>query len=230
MKHFITLISIICSINAFSQTPDSELFQTWYLYDYYSTDDNIHHPVAAISPAISPRITFTDASPYSFSGQGACNSFLGTFSSPAAGFLNFDDFAATLLLCNYQNHTTFESSFFSLLQVSGQYTILGEGDNMTLLISTPIFMNYVFGNSQLSKSNFDLEQALVYPNPVDSNVFVNAPNNVIDKIEILNSLGQTIKTINTGFEVIDTSGFSSGVYLMKLYSEGRTVTKKIIKK
>lgn len=228
MKYILTLISMVYSINCFSQTPDPDLFQTWYLYDYYSTDDNIHHPISAITPSISPYVTFTQT--LDFNGEGACNSFSGTFSTPFDDVILFSNFSGTLLLCGPANHIAFEGAFFSFMQSGGQYFISGEGDNMTLVISNPIFINYVFGNSQLHSPNFDLQQTIVYPNLVDSELFVDSPNNVINKIEIFNAIGQTVKIINAGFDVINMSDFASGIYLVKLYSGDKTISKKIIKK
>jgi Secretion system C-terminal sorting domain/META domain len=227
MKYLVTLISIIYSINCFSQSPNPDLFQTWYLYDYYSTDDNIHHPISAITPSISPYVTFTEA--LSFNGEGACNSFSGTFSSSFANDLLFNNFSSTLLICSPSSHTSFEQSFFLCMMSGGQYYLSGAGNNMNLRISIPIFVNYEFRNYPLSTENFSLNQTVVYPNPADTKLFVDSRNNLLDKIEILNSLGQTVKTINTGFDVINIADFASGIYLMKLYSEGKTVTKKIIK-
>lgn len=227
MKYLVTLLSIIYSINSFSQTPDPALFQTWYLYDHYSTDDNIHHPVSAIIPFVSPHVTFSQAS--NFDGIGACNSFSGTFTSPTNDLLLFDNFGATLVLCGASQHISLEGAFFSLFQSGGQYHISGQGDTRSLVISTPIFYTYVFGNSPLQSPGFDLKQAILYPNPADSKLFIDSQNNLIDKIEIFNSLGQTVKTINTGFDSINISDFDSGMYLIKIYSGGKTVTKKFIK-
>ncbi|MDI9256874.1 T9SS type A sorting domain-containing protein [Flavobacterium sedimenticola] len=227
MKYLVKLISIIYCLNCFSQTPNPDLFQTWYLYDYYSTDDNIHHPVSAIIPSISPNVTFSQTS--NFNGIGACNSFGGTFSSPFNDVVVFDSFAGTLLLCGSSEHTSFEGAFFSLFQSGGQYYISGTGNNMNLRISTPIFVNYEFRNYQLNTENFSLNQIVVYPNPAESKLFVDSRNNLVEKIEIFNSLGESVKTINAGFEVINISDFASGVYLMKVSSEDKIVTKKIIK-
>lgn len=228
MKYAITLLSIVCSINCFSQTPDPDLFQTWYLHDFYSTDDNIHYPVSAVNPSISPYVTFTES--LTFNGTGACNSFFGTFSSPVANFIDFDDFSITLLMCNTAEHNSYEGGFFSFMYSGRQYFLSGEGNNMYLVISSPIFTNYVFGNFPLSTTDVELKQTLVYPNPVDSELFVVSQNNVIDKIEIFNSIGQTVKTVNNNFEMIDLSDFISGIYLVKLHSQGKTTLKKIMKK
>ena len=227
MKYLVTLISIIYSINCFSQTPNPDLFQTWYLYDYYSTDDNIHHPISDITPSISPYVTFTET--LSFNGEGACNSFSGTFTSPFDNVILFNNFSSTLLMCSSPSHTSFEGAFFNFMQSGGQYYMAGAGNNMNLIISNPIFINYVFRNYQLNTQNFNLNQTVVYPNPADSKLFVDSQNNLVDKIEIFNSLGQTVKTINDGFDVINISDFASGIYLMKLYSEDKTINRKFIK-
>ncbi len=227
MKYLVTLILIIYSINCFTQTPNPDLFQTWYLYDYYSTDDNIHYPISDVTPSISPYITFTET--LSFNGEGACNSFSGTFSSPFDDILLFNNFSSTLLVCSSSSQTSFEGGFFTFMQSSGQYNISGTGNNMILIISNPIFINYVFRNYPLNTQNFNLSQTVIYPNPVDSKLFVDSQNNLIDKIEIFNSLGLTVKILNAGFDAINISDLASGIYLMKLYSEGKTVSKKFIK-
>lgn len=228
MKHLLTLISMICSANCFAQSPSPDLFQTWYLYDYYSTDDNIHHPISGITPSISPYVTFFDT--MIFDGMGACNSFSGIIDTPAEDVLSPNDFSSTLLSCGSPEHISFEEAFFSFMQSGGQFYLSGEGNNMHLIISNPIFINYAFRNSQLSTSSFDAKQVTVYPNPTDYKFFVNSQNNVIDKIEIFNSIGQTVKTLNNNFEVIDMSDFTSGVYSIKIYLEDKTVLKKITKK
>ncbi|HNP33712.1 MAG TPA: T9SS type A sorting domain-containing protein [Flavobacterium sp.] len=228
MKQIATFILMLYSIIGLSQTPNPNLFQTWYLYDYYSTDDNIHHPVSAINPAISPSVTFSATS--NFNGMGACNAFYGNFSAPADDVLVFDNFAGTLLLCSNTEHITLEGVYFSLFQSGGQYSISGQGDAMTLVFSTPIFTNYVFGNSQLHAPNFALKQAIIYPNPADSKLFIDSQNNAINKIEILNSLGQSIKTVDSDFTTIDISDLAAGVYVIKLFSDGETACRKIIKK
>jgi hypothetical protein len=215
-------------MNCFSQTPNPDLFQTWYLYDYYSSDDNVHHPVSTITPAVSPYVTFSGTS--DFSGMGACNAFYGTFSSPADNLILFNTFAGTLLLCNATQHITLEGAFFSLFQSGGEYYISGTGTAMSLVIFTPIFNTYVFGNAPLATERFTLNQTVVYPNPADSEIFIDAKNNVIDQVDIVNSLGQTVKTVSTNFDSIPISDLASGVYILKLFSDGKTAYRKIIKK
>lgn len=227
MKNIFLLASIISSINCFSQDPNPDLFQTWYLYDYYSTDDNIHHPISAITPSISPYVTFTEA--FSFNGEGACNSFNGTYSSPFADVILFNNFSSTLLLCGSSNHTSFEGAYFSFMQSGGQYYLSGVGDNMTLVISNPIFINYVFGNSQLHSPNFDLEQIFLNPNPAKSVIYINANRLSISKIQIINSLGQNVKTVNNDFDAIAISDLAKGLYIVKMETSLGTINKKIIK-
>ncbi|UPT70463.1 MAG: T9SS type A sorting domain-containing protein [Flavobacterium sp. JAD_PAG50586_2] len=227
MKQLFTLAALIFSIHCFCQAPNPELFRTWYLYEYYSTDDNIHYPVSAVTPAVSPHVTFTEA--LDFNGQGACNFFTGSYTSPYNDLVLFENFSATLLLCSSQSQMDMEGAFFSMLQSGGQYTITGQGGNMRLHIETPIFTNFVFGNTALGSPDFDLNRTVIYPNPVTSQLSVDSGNNAIDKVEIINSLGQTVKTASSGFNAIIVSDLASGIYLVKIQAEGKTVLKKVVK-
>ena len=223
------LISMLFGVNSFSQTINADLFQTWYLYYIGSSDTQEYFPVSAVTPSISPNLTFTEA--LDIYGYGACNSFTGTFSTSGIS-MQFDNFASTLLICGSNEQMNYEGGFFSLMQSSNavQYYISGEGNNMVLAISTPISTHYVFRNAPLNAPNFDFKQVQVYPNPVEANIFIISQNNLIDKIEIYNSLGQNVKTINNGFDVINISNISAGIYLMKFYSEDNVFTRKIVKK
>lgn len=230
MKYLVTLIIMCCHVAGFSQSLNPDLFQTWYLYKYGSTDNNVFYPVSEVTPSIAPNITFTET--FDFYGVGACNLFNGTFSSPYGNDLLFDNFNATLMLCDSSQQTSYEGRYFSFMQNNsiGYYQILGQGDQMTLIISTPIFVDYIFGNSQLNTPTFDLKQTLVYPNPFDSQLQVESLNILITKIEIFNALGQMVKLIDHDFDLIPTTDFPSGVYFIKLFSGEKSVTKKMIKK
>ncbi len=71
----------------------------------------------------------------------------------------------------------------------------------------------------------------VYPNPTQS--IINIENEKIDswdRIEILNSIGQTVKLINKPDKSqIDLTGFEDGIYFLRLIKSGRSLTKKVIK-
>lgn len=230
MKNTLTLILMFCSVISFLQTIDSNLYQTWYLYDMFSTDDNVHYPVSNITPAVSPRVTFTENLEYN--GLGACNSFFGNFSSPFTETIAFSNFSATLSLCENSQHTSMEGGFFGLFQnnVPNQYTIYGEGNNMGLSISTLLFFVYVFGNAPLNTKKNDLNKVILYPNPVETKFFISAPNETITSVEIYNSLGKLIKKQDDGSRTINISDLEVGIYFVKLYSNDASVLKKIVKR
>jgi len=65
------------------------------------------------------------------------------------------------------------------------------------------------------------------PNPTSSILTVHA-NTSVDKIEVYNMLGSKIgTTVNS--KTVDLSSFESGVYLLKLFFDGTSVTKRVIK-
>jgi len=64
----------------------------------------------------------------------------------------------------------------------------------------------------------------------NNNVFINLQNQTPTQITIVNIAGQTVlaKTIYNQFEVLDASGFPSGMYLVTLKANDLSLTRKIV--
>lgn len=80
-------------------------------------------------------------------------------------------------------------------------------------------------NNDLSKYNFSLS-----PNPAKNNIVLNA-SQIIESVEIYNSLGQAVKTVRLGAtsNVLNVSTLNKGVYLAKVNMNGQTGTYRFIK-
>ncbi|WP_396166964.1 beta strand repeat-containing protein [Flavobacterium sp.] len=83
----------------------------------------------------------------------------------------------------------------------------------------------------LSAESFEIENLTFYPNPVENQLNITA-SDVITKIEVYNLIGQQIKSIsnNSNTIQIDLSELSSSTYIIKVYSEQKNQTIKVIKK
>lgn len=69
----------------------------------------------------------------------------------------------------------------------------------------------------------------IYPNPAEDFITIESKNSSINSIEIFDLLGKSIYSkMKPSNNVIDVSDFSKGVYLLKLESEGKSLTKKIV--
>lgn len=81
-----------------------------------------------------------------------------------------------------------------------------------------------------SVGDFNLAELTVYPNPVSSDLNINA-SKVIEDVEIYNILGQRILKImpTKSGTTIDVRDLSSGVYILKVTMEGAVNTVKFIK-
>jgi len=86
-------------------------------------------------------------------------------------------------------------------------------------------------NAILSTSDNTIEGFTFYPNPT-SNVLNVKANSSIDTITIYNTLGQQIlnKTIGATTSQLNVSNLTTGVYLLKVVSEGQMGTYRLIKK
>ena len=90
---------------------------------------------------------------------------------------------------------------------------------------------YFHKNTVLSSESFNLNKIKLYPNPA-SNVLNIEALSTIETVEIYNLLGQKIltKNSNTTIESIDISSFESGIYIVKVSSEGKFSTSKFTKR
>lgn len=228
MKKLLLFISIICSINCFAQEPSPDLFQTWYLYSVKASDGSPSpYVVSEIDPTITPSLTIIED--LTFSGIGACNSFNGTFIF-SNNTLSTDQFSNLTNDCGTQIHNSFETEYFSFLEHAIGYQITSENGGLVLNLSTAVFGEAVFKNFRLNTTNFNLNQIEIYPNPTNSLIHFKSENSPIIKIEIFNSLGQSLKTIKSQFDTIDLSDLSKGIYRVKIFTELGTLNKNIIKK
>jgi len=228
MKHLFLLFLTICSINCFAQEPNPNLFQTWYLYSVQASDGAENYIVSEINPAITPYVTILEN--LNFSGKGACNSFGGTFNLFATNSMNTTQFSNTTDDCGSKIQNDFESSYFYSMKEAIYYSITTEENGMVLYIGTPPFGSIVFKNFKLNTLNLDLNPIVVYIDPTTAMIHIKSQNTVITKIEVINSNGQNSKTVNNNFETINSTDLSSGIYILKIYTEFGVVNKKILKK
>jgi len=229
MKYLILLISILFYLNCSAQSPDSNLFQTWYLSSIQASDADTIYRVKDLTPPITPYVTILDN--LEFSGAGACNTFNGKYNFQTTNILTSDNnvFSETTNDCDITLYNYFENSYIGFMNGMWWYEITQDANDLILTIYNSVFGHAIFKNTTLSSTDFTLNKIDVYPVPSNSKVFIKSNNNTITKIEIYNTLGQVIKTVNKNLKTLDISDFSEGIYLMKIFTELGTINKRIIK-
>jgi uncharacterized repeat protein (TIGR01451 family) len=95
------------------------------------------------------------------------------------------------------------------------------------VIETEIYNTEFVGS--LSNENFEFNNLLIYPNPV-SNILNIENNEIIENLEVSNVLGQKVlfKKVDNSKTKIDLSGFTNGIYFVKILNN-KEKTLKIIK-
>lgn len=230
MKYLFIILTILCSNYNHAQDIDSRLFQTWYLYQVYSGDDsNTNYVVSEIEPTITPSLTISNDLTYT--GSGACNTFNGIFSmSSNSEVFCSNAFTATTNTCNNASHNSFESEYFSFMELACGFTIVSENGTLVLNMFTPIFGAAVFKNRPLSTTTPTSNAFTVYPNPTQGVIHFQNKNSRIEKVEFYNSTGQHTKTITNTTQILDIADFADGLYFMKLHdTQGNYSYKKIVK-
>jgi hypothetical protein len=88
---------------------------------------------------------------------------------------------------------------------------------------------YEFTLTPLSVSDINKNEIAIYPNPVKEIINFKSPNN-ISKIEIYDLSGKLLLSKSTeNIDNLDIHNLSNAIYIVKIYSKGEIVTKKIIK-
>ncbi|MFY0603059.1 MAG: family 16 glycosylhydrolase [Flavobacteriaceae bacterium] len=85
----------------------------------------------------------------------------------------------------------------------------------------------VYQNTSLSIDEVFASKFSIYPNP-SSEVINISTNETIDKVELFNVLGQRIISKKTNNKQLMTTEVKSGLYLLKIYSGSKSVTKKVV--
>ena len=115
---------------------------------------------------------------------------------------------------------------FRALKFSKDYPAFNGKD---LTPGDPIELNFDITNCQtLGVNQFDISNVLnIYPNPTNGTISINTEL-IIDKIEVYDTLGKLMK-VKLASKNITLENLSTGVYFIKIYSDNKIGTKKIIK-
>ena len=224
-KLILTSCAFLLLSKSFSQNPD--LFQTWYLTDYY-LDLGGEYEVSDIDPPISPTLIITEV--LEFSGEGACNSFTGIFGYDSNDRLIVENFDTTLLFCDFQVHNDFEIDYFFFFQEFELfYSIenVGGGEQILSLDGASSGMN--FSNNALSVSDNKISNFKIHPNPT-ANILNITSKNPIQKLAVISVSGMRVLEQNFIENSIDVSSLQNGIYFLEISSrEGKSI-QKFIKK
>lgn len=153
------------------------------------------------------------------------------FSDPTKGTLWSYDFFNTPINIKPEN-TTFEDVevgfyrpivFNNTLYLSAKFNInnTDNGTELWKITSNPL-------NVQRFQNDLSFK---VYPNPTSTNFTIFSENKSIEKIELFNVLGKKVfeKRIENQVKVnLNSREFSKGMYLVKIYSENKITSKKLI--
>lgn len=102
-------------------------------------------------------------------------------------------------------------------------------NNRNPFVDNPGYVLDIWGNA-LSVPSLEANNISIYPNPVAGNTLTIGTNKPL-KIEIYNVLGKKLISTNVDSRngKVDVGFLYSGIYMLKMTSDGDTITKRIIK-
>lgn len=108
------------------------------------------------------------------------------------------------------------------LTAPGTFASIGFPDNHIIL--------NLIGDSFLNTNTFDLSKISVFPNPAQDVLNLELPSNIELNSATLYDLTGRDTGVNINNKTMNISDLSSGVYLLKVETNGGTLSRKIIKK
>lgn len=106
------------------------------------------------------------------------------------------------------------------------FTVVGQNANPA---DETALGNVVVGPTTLSNENFETLELDVYPNPVSNILHIQSAISASSTIELY-SLNGRLLFQKDGVDSIDMGDYANGMYLLRLTSNGNSITKKVIKK
>lgn len=227
------LYIILFNISALSLAQDPQLFENdWYLYEVQSSDLGTFYDVSLINPPISPFLNFLEN--LNFNGEGACNTFNGTYEFIPPNELSTINFTATTNDCGMQQHNSFESEYFGFISGGFSYEINEDSNGRILTLANGIFGYAIFKSYPLSSPEFNKDRFQIYPNPTKDNLHLSSNEETGNlNVKIFTAEGKLITIQNSKFNketFIDISKLSNGIYFLNIKDEnGKTEIKKFLK-
>jgi len=229
MKTLLYILIFHLPVICFAQDP--ELFErTWYLRMLHP-DFESPYIVSEMDPPIRPHLIVSED--FTFSGEGACNSFTGLYNFFPLEEINTTFFEATTNDCGDPYLNRFEYFYFDFISGSFSYSLTQEGDEFVLLLYTGWDLAQ-FTSYPLSTADYLFNEVKIAANPVIETLVLNSKQEIgkLD-LQIFTTEGKLLHTEKLSLKKqtsIDVSGFSRGMFFLKLLDEnGKVAVKKFIK-
>jgi hypothetical protein len=121
-----------------------------------------------------------------------------------------------------------DSVFNEILFVENYMNInLGSGTVNAYSQNNPSANSIMFATLGLDESPQLETQILIYPNPTSEYITISAMNYEIQNMELYDITGKLVLQFKTNR--LSLNDLNSGVYLLKIYSENKTIVRRIIK-
>lgn len=221
---------------ATAQEPDSDLFKYHWELVYTQFDDMapFEFYVPDIDPPISPYLIISED--LTFHGEGACNTFTGTFEFLNGVEMRGIDFDRSFEDCEDPLHIAFEEDYFSFFtsEIPFQYSISEENGEHFLSFEYALGGHARFRARTLAVEDFDRDAFVVFPNPVEDLLIVESSvsyeNLTWNLYSVTGSLLQSKTMFFDNRLEIDVSQLSRGIYFIMFETKDFSMTKKLVKK
>ena len=231
MKTIYILIVSCISFGTYAQDP--ELFDDlWYLHNLIiDNEDNV--PNSSLNASV--RFFENGENPDEFILQICSDFYSGTleFNLQETEFSILSCCTSGSEICGDGEYQDLYYGFYENNQdFPFTYILTNDGTNSSLEITANNGDRAIYGDAPvLEIENFELENIIIFPNPIQDQLFVNATVQ-LEKASIYTVNGKLVaEHTMPHIAVINTSDLSQGLFFITIEDiEGNKVTKKLVKK
>ncbi|SNR40660.1 Por secretion system C-terminal sorting domain-containing protein [Dokdonia pacifica] len=237
---FITCISLMVSQSVFAQFP--VLFEGEWKLELLTIDGEDFVPpmndeVEMIGLVFEEE---SEGIPPVFDTY-VCNGFFGFLSfQEETGMLpsfSFDEYSMTLIECDLSENSVFENLYFNFylngIEDVFEYDIIYLGNAPTLSVYNTNGDAAFYGNPFLSLRDNTLPSFSIYPNPVQSQLYIETDSQEDYTITVFDIQGRMLITTSKealGINSIDVQHWKSGLYFLRIEDQkGKVTAKRFLK-
>ncbi|MGM0649960.1 MAG: T9SS type A sorting domain-containing protein, partial [Bacteroidota bacterium] len=107
---------------------------------------------------------------------------------------------------------------------AGNYSVMVT-DAAGCVSSAPVHIDFLNSMDEENSPGF-----IVYPNPAENKIFVKTKNMQAEKIELINTLGQSllVRDVHSDVEFFDVTHIGSGIYFIRINTKDTAYIQKVV--
>ena len=237
MKFLFFVLSIVIALQSLAQDPVLYDY-TWYLRDLIIDGDSNPPPVNSDIGFVI--LIFDESLPNDLNFQTlVCQEGISEvdFDDPSSSFTFIQTLSIGGIECEMQGNVDYEALYFDFfldnISFPFVYEVTSGSGELLLGITSESGDQALYSNQMLTVYDEKLVEVGLYPNPMDDVLSISSPYHEISSIQVYDLQGKRVTNfegLHLAMIEISLAELVSGMYFLKIQTDGGQITKRLVKK